>query len=217
MKNKGFTLIELLVVIAIIAILASMLLPVLARAREEGRRAACKNNLKQIGTACSMYSMGSDEIYPCFMPGGAAFVNGSNQGGALGLLVPDQVSDWNLFHCKSDPGIKPGDNGDGQVKDSSYCYAQYMISANSASNLELSSDCSAYGLPVRSSHGGQGANVVFVDAHVEWFDKDKAARAANGPLVMSDGYSIHVCDGDILPKADAVGTTNGAMGKPEAK
>jgi len=59
-----FTLIELLVVIAIIAILAGILLPVLATARERGRRAACLNNLDQIGTAVKMYSSDNDEWTP---------------------------------------------------------------------------------------------------------------------------------------------------------
>ncbi len=64
MKRNGFTLIELLVVIAIIAILAAILFPVFARAREQARKASCESNLKQISTAILMYSEDFDENYP---------------------------------------------------------------------------------------------------------------------------------------------------------
>jgi prepilin-type N-terminal cleavage/methylation domain-containing protein/prepilin-type processing-associated H-X9-DG protein len=62
--RKGFTLIELLVVIAIIAILAAILFPVFARAREKARQASCQSNLKQLGLAFNMYSADYDQRYP---------------------------------------------------------------------------------------------------------------------------------------------------------
>jgi prepilin-type N-terminal cleavage/methylation domain-containing protein/prepilin-type processing-associated H-X9-DG protein len=62
--RRGFTLIELLVVIAIIAILAAVLFPVFAKAREKARQTSCLNNLKQIGTAVSMYTEDWDGEYP---------------------------------------------------------------------------------------------------------------------------------------------------------
>lgn len=64
MKRKGFTLIELLVVIAIIAILAAILFPVFARAREQARKAVCLSNLNQIGLGLMMYVQDYDETYP---------------------------------------------------------------------------------------------------------------------------------------------------------
>src|SRR3954447_4443959 len=66
LTNRAFTLIELLVVIAIIAILAAILFPVFAQAREKARQASCQSNLKQLGTAFMMYAQDYDESYPCY-------------------------------------------------------------------------------------------------------------------------------------------------------
>src|SRR5256885_12149274 len=63
-RKTGFTLIELLVVIAIIAILAAILFPVFAQAREKARGSACLSNMKQMGTALMMYAQDNDEALP---------------------------------------------------------------------------------------------------------------------------------------------------------
>jgi prepilin-type N-terminal cleavage/methylation domain-containing protein len=62
--RKGFTLVELLVVMAVIVILAGFLLPALGRAREQGRRTSCINNLKQIGLAIAMYRLDYNDAFP---------------------------------------------------------------------------------------------------------------------------------------------------------
>src|SRR5688572_30226809 len=86
MRRRGFTLIELLVVIAIIAILAAILFPVFARAREAARKTSCTNNLKQIATAATMYSQDYDErVVPSYL---AAPQNGANEIYWMGLILP---------------------------------------------------------------------------------------------------------------------------------
>jgi prepilin-type N-terminal cleavage/methylation domain-containing protein/prepilin-type processing-associated H-X9-DG protein len=69
-RNRGFTLIELLVVIAIIAILAAILFPVFAQAREKARQTSCGSNSKQMLTGVLMYIQDYDELWPLAVPGG---------------------------------------------------------------------------------------------------------------------------------------------------
>jgi prepilin-type N-terminal cleavage/methylation domain-containing protein/prepilin-type processing-associated H-X9-DG protein len=93
-KRQGFTLIELLVVIAIIAILASILFPVFARARENARRASCQSNLKQIGLGAMQYSQDYDEkIVP------AAVYTTTTV--AWPALLQPYVKSTQLFDCPS--------------------------------------------------------------------------------------------------------------------
>ena len=100
-ERRGFTLIELLVVIAIIAILAAILFPVFAQAREKARQTSCLSNLKQIGTGLMMYSQDYDEELP------PAWIGPSFPGLARWMdVVQPYIKNAQVFNCASSSAKK---------------------------------------------------------------------------------------------------------------
>lgn len=206
MRRTGFTLIELLVVIAIIAILAAILFPVFARAREKARQSSCLSNLKQIGTAEMMYVQDYDEMMHSWSE-----ATGTGELIYAAWLLQPYVMNTQLFDCPSDnrtilPDLPaPADNS--QRGRAEYGYISSQLAHQPIAKLERPAetvmwvDASAAYVFIPSScapeAGGQawrrneyqarhndGLNVVWCDGHAKWM---KVSSLGVPPLGQDSG------------------------------
>jgi prepilin-type N-terminal cleavage/methylation domain-containing protein len=196
MKRRGFTLIELLVVIAIIAILAAILFPVFAQAREQARMSVCQSNMKQYSTAWMMYVQDYDEHFPPRLPAPPAIADPypckpcrvAMVGVDIRTYSDPYIKNQGLYRCPSDFGIPvDADPSKGkpvwQAEGSSYCLNTVCTRLSSLAAIEEPSD-TYMGAEVFAWHGDHPIdnwmNRTSVPIRVAYFCDGHAKLASEG-------------------------------------
>ncbi|RYX86784.1 DUF1559 domain-containing protein [bacterium] len=204
-KRKGFTLIELLVVIAIIAILAAILFPVFARARENARKISCMSNLKQIGLGIAQYTQDYDE---------KLLIQTSTTNRHFGYVLQPYLKSRQIFVCPSGAGslatttaiasdtrdhnwVMPDTNAAGAADPFTGSYGMNVNVNNGTALAAIASPSTLgmffdstwpevggisstgnFGANFDASRHFDGLNICYADGHAKWLNRLNAYRDA---------------------------------------
>ena len=196
MKKKGFTLIELLVVIAIIAILAAILFPVFARARENARRSSCQSNLKQIGLGVFQYTQDYDEKYPHLysnLDGAANWATPTTAAGDQGwaMLLQPYLKSTQIFQCPSETVAPTADatayGGDG--------YSDYWYNSILAGNSQAAVE--AVALTVMNGDGNSSSSIYYYDGCNQNGGTGNTCATSDNIKGLAGGHARHLDGGNF--------------------
>jgi prepilin-type N-terminal cleavage/methylation domain-containing protein/prepilin-type processing-associated H-X9-DG protein len=206
MQRKGFTLIELLVVIAIIAILAAILFPVFAQAREKARAISCVSNVKQLVTANMMYLQDYDESLNYYFSGWYDANTGT--GGQWWWRLQPYIKNWGAFSC---PSVK---NNSEATRLSDGHYISDPGWGGYGYNYAHMSPCAVLCNPGRppyklAAYQRPSDTIVLADGQGSCGPADlNAPNYAPGVASQTIGCTLH------LPDADGDGRADGCYGYP---
>lgn len=192
MKSSGFTLIELLVVIAIIAILAAILFPVFAKAREKARQISCLSNEKQIGLGIIQYSQDNDEILVSAWYGGNGYQRSDVTPGNIKYKWMDAIYPYvkstQVFHCPDyNNDIAGACDANGCATGQYVPYQQFGVAAGTTT-------------PDDNHYGSYGINAAYWDG------------ALNDNGISSPGASQHVTLAQLSHPATTAWVADGEGG-----
>lgn len=198
-RTAGFTLIELLVVIAIIAILAAILFPVFARARENARRSSCQSNLKQIALGIRQYNQDFDDRY--LMASWNLSDGGGGNGGWASVLQP-YIKSTQIYQCPSQPN-RDSTTDDPNDNVSHWGYSDYFYNSN-LGNFGSGGTCpdssTTNKMAVNESEVEFSSNVILLGDGGRGAEHNLANYAPQTSYITGTSYaSIAVTDNNVRP------------------